>query len=212
MSEIAFKPDVQNQTVMVEVISPSASHIRRPKFQKKVEHLNFQYFISQIPYLSRDDTISMRDITRRELRALSKNGISEIVYTAEENAFTERRESKRKLIKFILPYIPPENKTMVFLKNCIVSELDKWMCEDQLPYLNGKNNYFGISNGEWVTDYLGKIDGYSSFEIIEWKSKWWLEKKRCGDFCYIDSVANMDAKTELTREYLKRFIREMNEK
>ena len=115
------------------------------------------------------------------------------------------------------PSFGARDKTLVALKDCVVKSKDNWMCKTDIPFLQGTTSYFGLSHGEWLTDYTSDFalqpdkQFFLNDKDYSWKTSWRMENQLCGYLCFIDTIENLKETQAFGIELIKSLNRATNE-
>ena len=211
MTELSFSPDAATQSVIVKLENPSLNFLKRPYIHEKVSELNFSYFWSKLF----GTKISMDTIQTKKLDSIIA-GKPPVEYTKEEKEYLKKFELHSKNLKILKDRFTPISQRLVSLDNCTVGSKKDWVCQDKLPFLLGLHSYIGVEENDFIIDYKDQNVKFSNHEFFDWKTLWWLQKKKCNNYCFIDTVENWNAKQEeldqLGRELIRQMYEEQNRK
>ena len=194
MTELSFSTDVTTQSVIVKLESPTRNFFEKPYIHEKVEELNFSYVWSKLF----GSKVNRDTITDKQMHSLFK-GNPPVEYTDEEKKYLKKWERQSENLKILRDDFTPIFQLLISLDNCTVESQKDWICQDQLPFLRGSHSYIGSSDNEWIIDYKDPVLKFSNYEFFNWKTLWWFEKRKCSNFCFIETVESWDAK-EAKRE------------
>ena len=187
MTKISFSPDTSNQTVFVELETPTPDFVEKPIILKRVDELNIHYFWSTLMDRIFSSQVSFKDIALVELEY--KMGLRDTnVLTEAEQKYLLEYEQIENFKILVKPTLSLRNNRLIALKNCVVASPEKWNCNDTIPFLEGTNSFFGLSDGKYMTDYKPKSPDYSIHQVYNWKVSWLIEKLHCGEMCFIDTI------------------------
>ena len=196
-TELSFSTDVTTQSVIVKLVSPTRSFFLKPYIHERVEELNFSYVWSKLF----GSKVSMDTITDKQMHSLF-NGNLPVKYTDEEKEFLKKWELQSENLKILRDDFTPISQLLVSLDNCTVESQKDWVCQDQLPFLRGSHSYIGSSDNEWIIDYKEQVSEFSNHQFFNWKTLWWFEKRKCSNFCFIDTVQGRKEKKALLKDTL----------
>ena len=203
ITELSFSTDVTTQTVIVKLESPTRSFFEKPYIHEKVEKLNLSYVWSKLS----GTNASMDTIIDKQIHSFHK-GNSPVEYTDKEKEFLKTWELQSENLKILRDDFTPISQWLVSLYNCTFESQRVLVCQDLLPFLRGSHSYIGSSDNEWIIDYKEQDSEFSNHEFFNWKTLWWFEKRKCRNFCFIETVASWDAK-EAERESAIQGLTEM---
>ena len=109
--------------------------------------------------------------------------------------------------------LPKFNKSMTKLENCLIKNEDNWICKENINHVNTSIKYFGLHDGDWITDESNKN------KISNWKIHWYYKNLTCDEICYVTSVTEREAKHkeaqikhEKTLDSFRTFLRKQRSK
>jgi len=189
MTELSFSTDVATQSVIVKLESPTRSFFEKPYIHEKVKEMNFSYFWSKLF----GSKVSINTITSKQLNSFII-GNPPVEYTDKEKEFLKKWERQSENLKILRDGFTPISQLLVSLDNCTVQSQKDWVCQDQIPFLRGSHSYIGSSDNKWIIDYKERGSEFSNHQFFNWKTLWWFEKRKCNNFCFIDTVEDWNAK------------------
>ena len=194
MTELSFSTDVATQSVIVKLESPTRKFFEEPYIHERVDELNFSYFWSKLF----GQKTNIDAITSRQMRSFIF-GAPPIEYTEKEKKYLKKRELQSENLKILRDDFTPISQLLISLDNCTVESQKDWVCQDQIPFLRGSHSYIGSSDNEWIIDYKQHGSKFFNHQFFNWKTLWWFEKRKCSNFCFIETVKSWDA-NEAKRE------------
>ena len=196
-TELSFSTDVTTQSVIVKLVSPTRSFFLKPYIHERVEELNFSYVWSKLF----GSKVSINTITSKQLNSFII-GNPPVEYTDKEKEFLKKWERQSENLKILRDGFTPISQLLVSLDNCTVQSQKDWVCQDEIPFLRGSHSYIGSSDNEWIIDYKEQVSEFSNHQFFNWKTLWWFEKRKCSNFCFIDTVQGRKEKKALLKDTL----------
>ena len=198
MIEISFTPEQKNQIVFVELVTPSAVSFQDTNIKQRIDKFNFNFLRYQLLKLFGQSEVTEEDIRQREFSSF----IDKIPFKLSRQEEIILKISKIQLSnpEIFTPSFHARDKTLMALKDCVVKNNDNWMCKNDVPFLQGPTSYFGLSNGEWLTDYTSDFAFHPDKQFFlndreySWKTSWWMENQLCGELCFIGTIEHLKGK------------------
>jgi len=209
MTEISFSPDISNQIIFVELKTPTPEFVEKTIVLERVKEINIPYVWSKLTNIFFSSQQDLIDIGFVELEY--KMGLRDTnALTEAEKKLLVEQEKIQKFKTLIKPTILDRHERLIALKDCVVASDKNWMCQGSIPFLKGASSYFGMSDGNYVHDYLSPQEKYYRYKEYAWKTSWMLEKRHCNEICFLETVQQREEQLACAEQFLENLMKKMN--